>query len=388
MLAGYDIGSRIAQAIAARHARAGARAGRLAAAARASGERVLGPDAHARVLVPGLPPARRWPSGSSTATRPRCAPTCAHFWTHWSGPGFVPDRRAPGPPRRRLRASRARSPRRSAGTAPARGPSPARWRRRAARASGSPRRRRCCGRSTTRCSRGPGRTGSTSSSPTRAALARRRRPLHTAGGARGVRRGDPRAALAREVGRRGARAVRAALRLLPVLLAPERGEVEEVVRAAGRLRAARVGRVGVEDAVVVAQEEAVPGISTGCVELRARRLGSAGAVVVRRAASTDVVDGDAEVVVEVAAVRRVPGERPALASPSSARASPAARARRRRAWCRARAGARSRPADISSAPAEQLGQPSSHSGSNMKWPTISCARPSNRSSRPTSPSGR
>ena len=71
-----------------------------------------------------------------------------------------------------------------------------------------------------------------------------------------VRGGDPRAALAREVRLRGARAVRAALRLLPVLLAPERGEVEEVVRAAGLLGAARVGRVGVEDAVVDAQEDA------------------------------------------------------------------------------------------------------------------------------------
>jgi len=43
-------------------------------------------------------------------------------------------------------------------------------------------------------------------------------------------------------------------------------------------------------------------------------------------------------------------------------------------------------ADISSAPAEQLGQPSFHSGSNMKWPTISWLRPSNRSARPTRPS--
>ena len=48
---------------------------------------------------------------------------------------------------------------------------------------------------------------------------------------------------------------------------------------------------------------------------------------------------------------------------------------------------RSSPSDISSAPAEQLGQPSSHSGSNMKWPTMSWSRPSNRSSSPTLPSG-
>jgi hypothetical protein len=36
---------------------------------------------------------------------------------------------------------------------------------------------------------------------------------------------------------------------------------------------------------------------------------------------------------------------------------------------------------------EQLEQPSSHSGSNMKWSTISCRRPSKRSSRLALPSG-
>ena len=45
------------------------------------------------------------------------------------------------------------------------------------------------------------------------------------------------------------------------------------------------------------------------------------------------------------------------------------------------------PSDISSAPAVQLGQPSSHSGSNMKWLTISWRRPSNRSSSDAGPSG-
>ena len=47
----------------------------------------------------------------------------------------------------------------------------------------------------------------------------------------------------------------------------------------------------------------------------------------------------------------------------------------------------SRPSDISSAAAEQLGQPSSHDGSNMKCWTTSCRSPSNSSARPTFPSG-
>src|SRR5207248_955861 len=51
----------------------------------------------------------------------------------------------------------------------------------------------------------------------------------------------------------------AALGLLPVLLAAEGREVQEVVGAAEHLRPARVHRVGVEHLVAVAQEEAVAG---------------------------------------------------------------------------------------------------------------------------------
>ena len=46
-----------------------------------------------------------------------------------------------------------------------------------------------------------------------------------------------------------------------------------------------------------------------------------------------------------------------------------------------------KPADSSSVPAVQLGQPSSQLGSNMKWTTMSWRRPSNRSSSVASPSG-
>ena len=45
------------------------------------------------------------------------------------------------------------------------------------------------------------------------------------------------------------------------------------------------------------------------------------------------------------------------------------------------------PSDISSVPAVQLGQPFSHSGSNMKCVRISCSRPSKSSSSDLSPSG-
>src|SRR5262245_308293 len=53
-----------------------------------------------------------------------------------------------------------------------------------------------------------------------------------------------------EVRASGVDRLAAPLGLLPVLLAAERGEVEEVVRPAGRLQPAGVLRVGVEDAPV------------------------------------------------------------------------------------------------------------------------------------------
>ncbi len=58
--------------------------------------------------------------------------------------------------------------------------------------------------------------------------------------------------------------IRATLRLLPVLLAPECRHVEVVVRAADLLGAAAVGRVGMKDAVAIGQEHA------GAVDLAGR----------------------------------------------------------------------------------------------------------------------
>src|SRR5687768_816616 len=50
--------------------------------------------------------------------------------------------------------------------------------------------------------------------------------------------------------------IAAAGRLLPVLLAPERGEIEPVVGAVEQVDAALEAGVGVEDAVLAAQERA------------------------------------------------------------------------------------------------------------------------------------
>lgn len=83
-----------------------------------------------------------------------------------------------------------------------------------------------------------------------------------------------------------------------------------------------------------------------------------------------LVQRDVEVVVEVASVGGIPGERPALARLVRFDLG------RRRAGDVDQRGipgvqvARS-PSELSSAPAEQLEQPSSQSGENMKWLTMS-----------------
>src|SRR5262249_31423167 len=85
------------------------------------------------------------------------------------------------------------------------------------------------------------------------------------------------------------RGLRPALRgVLPVLLAPERRQVEERPGTPEGLDPASGREIGAEDPAVVAQEDA-----------EAERL--------------SVVGGEAEVDVEFAAMRRVPGQRPAHA---------------------------------------------------------------------------
>ncbi len=162
VVAGYDIGSRIAQALARERPD-------LVSALVVSpplpgiGPRVLGarPQAEfwyqtfhqlalAEVLLDGKPDVVR--------------EYLRHFWTHWSGPHFeladehlahlVAAYSAPG-----------RSSHRSAGTAPARVRSPGRLPSRLRRPrTGRRRPPLSCGPSTTRCSRGSGPTGWTSSS--------------------------------------------------------------------------------------------------------------------------------------------------------------------------------------------------------------------------------
>ena len=193
-----------------------------------------------------------------------------------------------------------------------------------------------------------------------------------------------RCGLAREVGLVGARELGAALGLLPVLLAAEGGEVEEGSRSRRSTR--RRGRKSEyvwKTRSPSRRKQLVPGMSNGGSD-SSHAPGAVAVVVLDRLHSG--VERDVEVVVEVAAVRRVPGERPALlglvaldllergARDVGERVSRTSRCSRR-------------PSATSSAPAVQLGQPSSQSGWNMKWPTISWWRPSNRSSRPTSPSG-
>lgn len=105
---------------------------------------------------------------------------------------------------------------------------------------------------------------------------------------------------------------RAALRLLPHLLAAERGEVEVGVAVVELLDAAAERRVRVEDLVLDAQERAdARPVTAHALRPRHSGLGQFGLGAVEDAHRRDpVVDGRVEVVVEVAARRGVPGEGP------------------------------------------------------------------------------
>src|SRR5437899_1333830 len=97
-----------------------------------------------------------------------------------------------------------------------------------------------------------------------------------------------------EVGRGGSRGFGTTLRLLPLLLPAEGGEVEEVVRATGGLQAPSVLRVGVEHAAIDLQEAApawhVVGLFGGLHALMAHRcvlVEGAEVVLVKAAGSVD-----------------------------------------------------------------------------------------------------
>jgi pimeloyl-ACP methyl ester carboxylesterase len=89
VLAGYDIGSRIAQAAATARPDL-VRALVVAPPLPGVGERVLTPDTHREFWYQafhGLDLAEQLLDGSPSAVRAYLA----HFWSHWSGPGFEPD---------------------------------------------------------------------------------------------------------------------------------------------------------------------------------------------------------------------------------------------------------------------------------------------------------
>ena len=163
VIAGYDIGSRIAQAI-ARDTPERVRALVVSPPLPGAGERVLSARGDARVLVPGLPPAvadrgvaRRRPRGGARVPRALLAPLV--------GPRLRAQRRAPRPPRRRLRRAGRDDrldrlvPRGLRTVACVAGRD-----RAGARTSDRHADHESCGRSTTRSSRARGRTASTRSS--------------------------------------------------------------------------------------------------------------------------------------------------------------------------------------------------------------------------------
>ena len=88
VLAGYDVGSRVAQTI-ARAAPSAVRALVLAPPLPGAGRRVLHPDAQREFWYQPfhqLPVSARLLDGSPAAIRLYLE----HFWTHWSGPSFEP----------------------------------------------------------------------------------------------------------------------------------------------------------------------------------------------------------------------------------------------------------------------------------------------------------
>src|SRR5258706_11986317 len=117
-----------------------------------------------------------------------------------------------------------------------------------------------------------------------------------------------------EVGLRGAGVRGAALGLFPLFLAPERGEVEEVVRATQHLGAARVDGIGVEHRVAIEQEHAVTGLLRRSLPHPSQimLLKLVQRAVIPHHRSDRCVDGHVVVVVEVATERRALRKRPTL----------------------------------------------------------------------------
>ena len=105
------------------------------------------------------------------------------------------------------------------------------------------------------------------------------------------------------------RTVAAPGRLFPVLLPPARGQVEPVVGPVDQVGAARVAGVGVEDAVSVTQEGADAVHLAGPALPVGPEFGQIPVVVLHRGHGR--VEGDVEVIAEVAAETGVPRNGPA-----------------------------------------------------------------------------
>jgi pimeloyl-ACP methyl ester carboxylesterase len=89
VLAGYDVGSRVAQAVARRHPDH-VRALVVSPPLPGAGARVLSPDAQREFWYQAfhqLPLAEQLLDGDRTAVQHYLA----HFWSHWSGPRYTPD---------------------------------------------------------------------------------------------------------------------------------------------------------------------------------------------------------------------------------------------------------------------------------------------------------
>src|SRR5580692_2563598 len=98
-------------------------------------------------------------------------------------------------------------------------------------------------------------------------------------------------------------------RSAPPFLAAEGSEVEIDIRGVVEIGAATIGRVGVKDTVVVATDEYAD--ARHFVGPTLPDVDDIAVVVLDTALFT--VKGDVEVVVELGAVRRIPGKRPAHA---------------------------------------------------------------------------
>ena len=127
--------------------------------------------------------------------------------------------------------------------------------------------------------------------------------------------GESAAGSAGEVGGGSVQGAGPAFWLFPLFLAAQGGHVQDAVSAAGLFGAGAEGRVGMENLVAVSEEAAESGLLTRLIddESEAGCAKLALVPVIEHDRGDGGVERDVEVVVEVTAVGRVPGEVPAFA---------------------------------------------------------------------------